>query len=69
MNRYVEIESYDALQPLLLPFSMTVPAGIPTRDTMSDADFNAMMSRGLTQAKQGNSVPLEAAMADLLREE
>ena len=52
-----------------LPFSMTVPAGISTRDTMSDADFNAMMSRGLTQAKQGESVPLEAAMADLLRGE
>ena len=48
---------------------MTVPAGIPTRDTMSDADFNAVMSRGLTQAKQGESVPLEAAMADLLRGE
>ena len=52
-----------------LPFSMTVPAGSPTRDTLSDADFNAMMSRGLTQAKQGESVPLEAAMADLLRGE
>ena len=52
-----------------LPFSLTVPAGIPTCDTMSDADFNAMMSRGLTQAKQEDSVPLEAAMADLLRGE
>ena len=50
-----------------LPFSMTVSTGITARDTMSDADFNAMMSRGLTQAKQGDSVPLEDAMADLLR--
>ena len=46
---------------------MTVSTGITARDTMSDADFNAMMSRGLTQAKQGDSVPLEDAMADLLR--
>lgn len=51
-----------------LPFSMTVPTGIVSRDTMSDAAFNAMMSRGLTQAKCGDSIPLEEAMADLLQE-
>ena len=50
-----------------LPFSMTVPAGVVSRDTMSDADFNAMMSRGLTQAKSNDSIPLEDAMTDLLR--
>lgn len=50
-----------------LPFSMTVPAGVVSRDTMSDADFNAMMSRGLAQAKNNDSVPLEDAMTDLLR--
>lgn len=50
-----------------LPFSMTVPAGVVSRDTMSDADFNAMMSRGLAQAKNNDSVPLEDTMTDLLR--
>lgn len=50
-----------------LPFSMTVPAGVVSRDTMSDADFNAMMSRGLAQAKSNDSVPLEDVMTDLLR--
>ena len=50
-----------------LPFSMTVPAGVVSRDTMTEADFNAMMSRGLAQAKNNDSVSLEEAMTDLLR--
>lgn len=50
-----------------IPFSLTVPTGLVSRDTMSDADFNAMMSHGLEQAKCGDSVPLDEAMADLLR--
>lgn len=50
-----------------LPFSMTVPAGVVSRDTMTEADFNAMMSRGLAQAKNNDSVSLEVAMTDLLR--
>lgn len=50
-----------------LPFSMTIPAGVISRDTMSDSDFNAMMKRGLAQAKKNDSEPLEEAMADLLR--
>lgn len=51
-----------------LPFSMTVPAGVVSRDTMSNADFKAMMSRGLAQAKSNDSIPLEDVMTDLLRE-
>ena len=50
-----------------LPFSMTVPSGVVSRDTMSDAEFHAMMKRGLAQAKQNDSVPLEEAMADLMQ--
>ena len=50
-----------------LPFAMTVPAGVVSRDTMTEADFNAMMSRGLAQAKNNDSVSLEEAMTDLLR--
>lgn len=51
-----------------LPFSMTVPSGITARDAMTDAEFNAMMRRGLAQAKSDDSVPLEDAMASLLQE-
>lgn len=50
-----------------LPFSMTVPTGVVSRDTMSTADYNAMMNRGLEQAKRNDSVPLEDAMNELLR--
>lgn len=50
-----------------LPFSMTIPAGVISRDTLSDSDFNAMMQRGLAQAKMNDSEPLEEAMADLLQ--
>lgn len=50
-----------------LPFSMTVPVGAVSRDAMSAADFDAMMERGLTQAKNNDSVPLEDAMNELLR--
>ena len=34
---------------------------------MSDADFNAMMSVGLQQAKANESISLNDAMNDLLR--
>lgn len=50
-----------------LPFSMTLPSGVVSRDSMSDADFNAMMNRGLAQAKSNDSVPLDDAMTNLLR--
>ena len=50
-----------------VPFSMTVPSHAISRDTMSDADFNAMMSVGLQQAKANESISLNDAMNDLLR--
>lgn len=50
-----------------LPFSMTVPTDVASRDTMGDAAFDAMMRRGLAQARCNDSVPLEEAMTDLLR--
>ena len=49
-----------------VPFSMTVPSHAISRDTMSDADFNAM-SVGLQQAKANESISLNDAMNDLLR--
>ena len=42
-----------------VPFSLNIPAYTGFRDTMSDADFNAMMDTGLKQAKANESVPLD----------
>lgn len=51
-----------------LPFAMSIPAGIASRDSMTDAEFGAIMERGLAQAKSGDSIPLEEAMDSLMRE-
>ena len=50
-----------------VPFSMTIPSHAITRDAMSDADFNAIMSIGLQQAKANESISLNDAMNELLR--
>jgi DNA-damage-inducible protein J len=49
-----------------VPYSLTVPK-ISTRDTMSDAQFNAMMENGYNQAKSGQSIPIDEAF-DKIRE-
>ena len=43
-----------------VPYSLTVPK-IPTLDTMSDAQFNAIMENGCNQAKSGQSIPINEA--------
>lgn len=48
-----------------LPFSLTLPVGIPARDTMSDEEFNAMMAHSLAQAKAGEGLSLDDAFAAL----
>ncbi|MDO4976812.1 MAG: type II toxin-antitoxin system RelB/DinJ family antitoxin [Eubacteriales bacterium] len=50
-----------------IPFDVAIPAEIQTRDTMSDAEFDAMMATGLAQAKAGDSIPYEAAFDSLLK--
>ena len=49
-----------------VPYSLTVPK-IPTRDTMSDAQFNTIMENGYNQAKSGQSIPVDEAF-DKIRE-
>ena len=44
-----------------IPFSVELPSGIKTLDTMTDAEFDEMMQTGLEQAKKGESVPYEEA--------
>ena len=50
-----------------IPFDVSIPAEIPTRDTMTDAEFNSMMATGLAQAKAGDSIPYEDAFDSLLK--
>lgn len=50
-----------------IPFDVAIPAEIQTRDTMSDAEFDAMMATGLAQAKAGDSIPYEDAFDSLLK--
>lgn len=49
-----------------VPYPLTVPT-LPTRDTMTDAEFNAIMEKGYQQAKNGEAIPLEDAFA-IIRE-
>ena len=48
-----------------IPFSIELPAEIKTLDTMTENEFDEMMQTGLTQAKNGDSVPYEEAFDQL----
>lgn len=50
-----------------IPFSVELPSGIKTLDTMTDAEFDEMMQTGLEQAKRGESVPCEEAFEQLMK--
>ncbi len=47
-----------------VPYSLTVPK-LPTRDSMTDEQFNAMMEKGYSQAKSGQAVPIDEAFAKI----
>ena len=51
-----------------IPFSLELSAKLPTRDTMTRSEFDAMMQTGLDQAKRGESSPLDEAFARLRAE-
>lgn len=48
-----------------IPFPLSIPSAPVSRDEMNTEAFNAMMHEGLTQAKAGQGLPLNAAF-DLL---
>ena len=50
-----------------IPYSLTVPR-LPTRDTITDQQFDAMMETGYQQATSGQGIPLEEAFAQIRRE-
>ena len=48
-----------------LPFAVTLPSAPPALDTMSQQEFNAMLSKSLEQADAGEGVPLHEAFQAL----
>ena len=50
-----------------VPYSLSIPK-LPTRDTLTDQQFDAMMETGYRQAKSGQGIPLEQAFAQIRRE-
>lgn len=48
-----------------IPFMMTLPKAIPTRDILSEAEFDTMMEKGLKQAKADESVSMADAFSSL----
>lgn len=51
-----------------IPFSLTVPPAPIARDELDKAAFDAMMARGLADAKEGNSRAASDVFAELRRE-
>ena len=47
-----------------VPYSLSVPK-IPTRDSMTDTQFDAMMEKGYLQAKSGQTIPLDEAFTKI----
>lgn len=47
-----------------VPYSLSMPQ-IPTRDSMTEAQFNAMMEKGYQQAKNGQTIPVDKAFAQI----
>ena len=47
-----------------IPYSLSVPK-IPTRDSMTNAQFEAVMEKGYRQAKNCQAIPLDEAFAKI----
>lgn len=47
-----------------IPYSFSIPT-IPTRDNMSTRQFDAMMEKGLSQAKTGQGMDLDEAFVKI----
>ena len=47
-----------------VPYSLTVP-DLPTRDSMTDEQFNVMMEKGYNQAKTGTGLSVDEAFAKI----
>lgn len=47
-----------------VPYALTVPK-LPTRDTMTDQQFNQIMEIGYQQARAGQGIPLDEALKQM----
>ena len=47
-----------------VPYSLTVPK-LPTRDSLTDEQFNIMMEKGYNQAKSGEGMSVDEAFAKI----
>lgn len=47
-----------------VPYSLTVPK-LQARDGMTDEQFNAMMEKGCNQAKNGQTITIDEAFAEI----
>ena len=50
-----------------IPYSLTLSSVPKAYDEMSKAEFDLMMETGLTQAKRGESIPIDETFDELLR--
>ena len=48
-----------------IPFSLNVPKGFVSRDSMSNAEFDNIMQIGLDQAESGEVIDIDTAFANL----
>lgn len=48
-----------------VPFSLEIPDKLPTRDSLTKAEFDSMMETGLTQAKTTDSLSVNEAFTQL----
>ena len=48
-----------------IPFPLTIPRTVPSRDLISDKEFNKMMATGLEQAKAGDAQDVDEVFDEL----
>lgn len=48
-----------------IPFPLTIPSNILSRDNMTEREFSAMMLKGYEQAKAGESYDLDEVFEEL----
>lgn len=49
-----------------IPFSLTVPKEVPSRDEMTDEDFHNMLSKAMEQSKNKQTQALDIVFDELL---
>ena len=64
MTTAINIFLRTAIREHGIPFSLTLPSKVPTRDEMTTAQFNQMMATGLQQAKADESFDVDDVFDD-----